>query len=110
MGVVVNLRKQFIEEEVTLLAAAAAPVGPLGGKGTAVYSATSTHQGFVTTLGQEEALKLGLMGVGQRFRVRLPAGVDLSLAHRLMFRGQQWRIAALEHRTSYTKAVAEEVR
>lgn len=104
------LKRQFQEEAVTVLVAVAGAAGPLGGKGPAIYSAASTYQGLVTALGQEEVLKLGLVGVAERFRVRLPAGLDLSLSHRLMFRGQQWRIVALEHRTSYTKAIAEEVR
>jgi len=97
------LLPQFRDEAVTLLVQVPGQKGRLGGEvSPPTYTPGETHTALVTNLGAEQAVKLGLTATGQRWRVRLPAGV--------LVRGREWKAALVEVRTSYTKVIAEEIR
>ena len=102
------LLPQFRDEAVTLLVQVPGQKGRLGGEvGPSTYTPGETYQALVTNLGAEQAVKLGLSATGQRWRVRLPAGVLVVPGDRLRFRGKDWKAALVEVRTSYTKVIAE---
>lgn len=104
------LLPQFRDEAVTLLVQVPGQKGRLGGEvSPPTYTPGETHTALVTNLGAEQALKLGLAGTGQRWRVRLPAGVLVVPGDRLRFRGRDWKVALVEVRKSYTKVIAEVV-